>query len=135
MFLLVLFLLSEGFHVVAHLMVLLHLYSTREMSRERKIGYFTWDLISNLAAGFLTGWFQVMVIIHLMIHLYAISHLIQPFSLFYDAVFQLSESSVLVSKLPNNIRIQYVVGTLFDISTHLLNCYALLHFWMDEIRS
>ena len=117
---------TELFHLCSHLLVLTQLYSISHLGRLHRLVYFTFDLLSNLASYTLTKRYRIWILIHSVIHCFAILHLYVEYSIFWQHVYEMSENNE--NSFINKDRltiILYIIGTLFDIITHGLNVNAL----------
>lgn len=115
--------LIEFGHALGHVFVLTGLHSIKFQSCEFRIFYFSLDLISSILSYILTQKNFTMVFIHFMIHVFAVLHLIKPFSELYKNIFELAEHRF--SDKPNAHLVFYVIGTTQDILTHCINGFLL----------
>jgi hypothetical protein len=126
--LLLLCLLIELGHVLAHVAVLSGRYSIKHKSNFDRVLYFFFDLVTSLASYYLTGKNGLLVSVHALIHVCALVQLLCPYSLFWSNVFRLAEQRVDEQdpKIPFWHKLVYFIGTVVDIVTHLANTVFLI---------
>ncbi len=115
-------LLAESMHAVLHLSVLMG-SSIDTLTQDERIRYFSMDLLTSLLAFFMTesnpGWIGL----HAFIHVCAVMHLLNPWSGFFEDVFDMANQHYYDKSLWSVVA--YGSGTLADIVTHILNVRAL----------
>lgn len=121
--------LCETFHVLIHIFVLFRLYTIESWGLHIRLLYFYLDLWSSFCTLLYTRRNASLVLIHFLIHLFALLFLIYggPFS--YSAVFQMAEG---IFEEGNFDTFIYYLGTVEDIVTHLFNIYFLIRSFVNE---
>jgi hypothetical protein len=115
---------SELTHVVAHASVLLRLKSIAHLSHAQHIGYFGWDMLSNMAAYKLTGKNALWAGVHAAVHLGAVAHLTGLYETdIFKQIFSMGANQFADKSL--GMQAFYVIGTAQDIITHGLHFLTL----------
>lgn len=115
----------EGFHIASHANVLFHRDSIKDLNGSYRIAYFSFDLLSNIAAMIKTKRNLTAGMIHLAIHALALAHLTGVYETdFMRDVFKMGE--LCFDDIPFGHQVLYLTLTPFNMLAHTINGLILM---------